>query len=69
VLSSHPGRIIADFKNPLTRPRDRHSKEFIKIEQEIERLIGEVEVPAEVSYTGLEPRKGPIIDLESMEEE
>ena len=42
VMSSSPGRIVAEFKIDLPRPRDYMTPEFIKLRAEIEACLSEV---------------------------
>src|SRR5579871_6312730 len=58
VLGRHPASIRADFRIPLTQPRDRNAAEFLLYVDYIYKLMTEPELePAPLAAPGTTPRK------------
>jgi len=54
VLSANPGRIRTIVENPLPRPRDHHSPEFLRLVDQLHDIITSTELP-DIQVTTVEP--------------
>jgi len=64
VLDSHPGRIKAEFANPLPYPRNPHSQEFTEISNRIYSLITNTVLPfVEEPKTGIRAEIIPNVNI------
>ncbi len=57
VLSANPGRIRTIVENPLPRPRDMRSPEFLRLVDQLHDIITSAELP-DISVTTVEPSMG-----------